>query len=398
VDSLTSDASSPAARAPGELLVLLWREWRTIALTAVVTCVVAIAAFFVLPDDYVSNTVLVPSSETQSRASLALGQLPGGLGGLLGGGGSPGDRLLGAVLKSRTIGDTITRRLVREGFREADVRRVLAKGTRTQRAVDGSVNIQVRAREPRLAARVAGTYGEAANAILARVGRESAQRRRRFIAEQLGTAREQLVESEQRVLEFQQRRSTPDLPEQARRTIDAASQLQREIFAQELEVARLRRLATPGNPELQAAEQRLGAQRAQLRELTANGGGSGQLFVPLREGAALKLAALRLQREFTAEERIFESLTAAAAEAQFATNENTPAVTVLDAAFLPTAPTRSYLPLLLAPLLGAVFGVALVLARDAARRIPWTSDAPAPAGARPGPAPVAGDAASVARA
>lgn len=347
------------------------RGWRTVIGCAVAALAAAVLVTLVTPSRYIAGTVLVPAAEPQSRSSMLLSQLPGGIGGLLGigGGSSSADRLIGALLKSRTLLDSIATRAGRTTAERKEIRRLLDKHTRLQRSADGSISVQVTADDPELAARVANTFPVMLNEAIARVSREAATRRRAFIDDQLRVAREDLVQSEDRMLQFQQRRSTPDLPEQARRTIDAAAELQREIYSAELDVARLRRVATEDNPDLRAAEAALATRRAQLSRLTSSQASTNGVLIPMGQGAELRMAATRLLREFTTDEKIYESLTAALAEAQIAANDNMPVLSVLDAAEPPPAPTLPIVPLVVSPIFGLLLGGALVVARDVAQRM-----------------------------
>jgi uncharacterized protein involved in exopolysaccharide biosynthesis len=347
------------------------RGWRTVLGCAVAALVAAVIVTLVTPSRYVTRTVLVPAAEPQSRNSMLLSQLPGGIGGLLGIGGanSSADRLIGALLKSRTLLDTIAAHVGRTTAEQREIRRLLDKKVRLQRSQDGTVTVDVTADDPQLAARIANAFPVMLNEAIARVSREAATRRRAFIQDQLRVAREDLVQSEERMLQFQQKRSTPDLPEQARRTIDAAAELQTEIYRAELEVAQLRRVATADNPDLRAAEATLAARREQLRRLASSQASANGVLIPMGQGAELRMAATRLLREYATDEKIYESLTAAQAEAQIAANDNMPVLSVLDPAEPPPGPTLPIVPLFVSPIFGLLLGCGLVVVRDAAQRM-----------------------------
>jgi uncharacterized protein involved in exopolysaccharide biosynthesis len=252
--------------------------------------------------------------------------------------------------------------------RAAEVARVLRKGVRTQRNVDGSVVIQVRARDPRLAAEVANAFPPLLNNVLARMTAEGARRKQAFLAEQAREAREQLLRSEDRVMAFERDRGATDLQEQRRQSLSAAATLQSEIYRREAEVARIRRTATGSNPQLRAAEGQLATLREQLRRLT-QGGGSSAVFVPPAQGAELKLASARLLREYNEDAKLYDALASALTEAQINVRDNLPVLTVLDPA-VPGASTRSIrTSLAMGALLGLVLGVAAAFAREGVERL-----------------------------
>ena len=322
-----------------------------------------------LPASFATGTLLIPFGGSQPRTQLGLSQLPSGLGALVGGGPSASERLIGVVLGSRSLADSLVARVARNREQEIEVRRILRKDLRVQRNPDGSINIETRSTDPQLATVVANTFPPLVNGILARVGAEGAMRKQAFLRQQLDTARERLTASQDRLLEFQRKREAPDPSEQARRTIDVAAQLQGSIYQQELVIEQLRRTSTPENPQLRAAEDELAARRAQLRSLTA-GRSDNPVFVGFGAGPELKAASTRLIQDYTQEEGIYQALTAAMAEAQIDANNNLPVLSVLDSALVPTEPARS-LPktFVLSALLGAILGIGAVVFGEAAARL-----------------------------
>ena len=352
-----------------DLAAVVLRRWRVVALVALAVTLAGAASALLLPKYFVSSTRLVPFSAAQSRTQLSLGQLPGGMASLFGGAAAGGSQLVAAVLDSRTLSDSVLARVARgDPARTARVAEILGEGVRVARGADGSVLVQVRARDPRLAAEIANAYPPLVNALLARLNAEGATKKGSFLEAQVATAREKLLRSEERLMNFQRERGAPNVEEQASRTLGAAADLQRAIYDQELEVARLRRTATPDNPRLRQALDELAARRGQLRRLTAGGGGAS-VFVPVGEGAELKLASARLLRDLARDEQVYQSLTAALAEAQIDANNNLPVLSVLDPA-LPGGPVRSLKrTLALAAALGLLLGLVVAFAVEGVARL-----------------------------
>jgi uncharacterized protein involved in exopolysaccharide biosynthesis len=324
----------------------------------------------------------------QGGGGAGLGQLPAGLGGLIGIGGNPQNQMLASVIKSRALRKRVAE-MEGDTTPEGELAEVLARGVGIEkRQDDGSVVVSVTSRDPELAARLANHFPSAINDVMGRMATEAAQRKQNFLERQVQAAREQLAASEEQVLRFQQTRNLGEPQEQANRTVEAAAALQDRISRQELEVARIRRTATANNPQLRVAEAQLGQLRGQLSQLT-RGSGNNPIFVPLKEGPELRVATTRLQRRFKEHEQLYAALTTALAQARIDANNNLPVVTVMDAAAVPTSPSRSRVKLLvLATILGLMGGGALALA------LGWlahTHRAPAPpAGGRIGGAAVHG--------
>jgi tyrosine-protein kinase Etk/Wzc len=345
-----------------DLGAVVLRRWRTVVGTVVAVMLLATIIKLALPEIYTARTVLIPpQDQSAGRAQLIASQLAG-LSGFVGGS-SSSHRLLGAVLKSRSLADSLVDHFTAAGEenaeQESEIRKILAESTELESSSDGSLIIKVGAEDPERAARIANALPQLANRMVAQIGAQAAMRKQQFLENQLVSARRKLEESEQELIKFQEARDAPELQDQARRTLDAAADLQQQIIQQEIEVAQLRRAVTPGNPQLQAAVAELSARREQLRRLTSGDRGGSQLFLSLGESPELKVASTRLLREYTKNEQIYVSLTAALAQAQIDVNNNLPIVTVLDPAIVPTSPYGVGMGMILgvAAILGLVAGL-----------------------------------------
>lgn len=338
------DFAPPPRQASTALRVAapLVRGWKRVLGVTLATTMVAALAALVLPKTYVTGTVLVPFAGSASRSSIALSGLPAGVAGLIGGGiggASPAERILGPVLGSRALSDSIIRRVGRDAKEQQVVAEVLHDGVRVARNPDGSMVVQVRAPNGELAARIANAYPATVNRILSIVSTEGALTKQAFLRTELDTAEARLTISEQRYIEFAQRRAAPAPEQQAQRSIDAAATLQQGIFEQEIAIAQLRRTATPDNPDLRAAEALLVSRRAQLQQLTSGAQRRSSVFIPVEQGAELRVASTRVERQYQQDERVYASLTAALEDAQIDASNSLPVLSVLDAALVPDRPT-----------------------------------------------------------
>lgn len=349
-----------------QLLAVLLERWKLITACAVVAALLGVGLALLQKPRYTARIVLVPPASGSTLPFLgAAANLPlAGLSSRLGGGGN-NQNLVAAILKSGSLQDSIVSRLRGPGALDDPqdpVRRVVKATTIRTSDTDRSVSIRVTDTDPRMAARVASLYGEVINSIATRVTVQTAQAKRKAVEQQLTFARADLERSEENLLRFERARGAPVIDEQARQTFAAAADLQRQIVGQELTVSRLRRVATPDNPQLRAAESELGALRGQLQRLRA-GGGAGAGLLNANTLPDVKLEAGRLLREFTKDEQVYLSLTASLAEAQVSVNENLAVMTVLDAPRVPRRPSgpSKALYLIAGGMLGLVTGIALAL-------------------------------------
>lgn len=346
-------------------LEVLLRYRKQILVTAAAMMLGALAFALLRPRTYTARVMLFISSSQSDMRSAFGGQLPPGLPSFALGVSNPNTKLVGVVLNSQSLADSVQRRAGR------------AQERRIRNEQDGSITIEILHRDPERAARIANAYPDLINALVLKVGLDNAVRKQDFLESQLVSARERLELSEQQMVQFQRGRDAPEPEEQGRRTIEAAAQLQQRIAEKEIEVSQLRRALTPDNPELRSAEAELTAWRAQLRRLTSGGG--GQVFLPLSESAELKATATRILREYGKNEQIYLTLTANLAQTQIDAKNSLPVVSVIDPASPPTRPTGAgvVVTVLAAAVLGVILGVFGALLREylqAARREPRNAD------------------------
>lgn len=348
---------------------VLLHRWRTLVVCTVLAALAGVAIVKLSPPVYSTQTVLVPSPESSDRSSM-MSQLPSFVTARIGGA-SVGQKLVAGILNSRTLRDSVTARVSAslEGADPAEVTRVLAEGTRRKvNSTDGSIIIEVDARDPRMAAAIAGQFPGLINQFATQLAVEAAAAKRTVLENQLVEARARLASSEQRLLEFQRSSGTADVPEQARQGIQAASALQQQILGKEVEVAQLRRTLAPGHPRLRAGESELATMRGQLARVT--GGGAAGIYPGARQLPNLRAQAAGVLREYETDERVYVALSAELANAQINVREDMTVVSVLDPPFVPEHP-RGSLPRVLAAslMLGLVLGVIVAFVREYMARV-----------------------------
>ncbi len=346
------------------LLAIPLRHWRIVALATGAAVVVALLIVVLRPPRYLVETLLVPSSTPNSGVGgqLLSDQLPPAF---LNAAGSASEdrRLIGAVLRSRTLRDSVVSRLgftpYEDSAGEAEVRRVLQRHTTLENNTDGTVVVRVRDTDRDRATRIGEAFPPLINGILAEMVADASRQRQEFLQTQLLLAHQQLEDSEHELLAFQQTQDAPEIQEQARQTLQAAAALQAEILTQQILVSQLRRTLTPDHPELRAAVLELQERESQLARLTRGPGLGGSAFPSLGESAGLRVDYTRLLRDYTRDEQVYLSLARALGEAQISANSSLPVLSVLDPAVEPRGPSGMPAAMVLgmAALLGLVIGV-----------------------------------------
>jgi tyrosine-protein kinase Etk/Wzc len=362
IDDLAESAGVAALAL--SLVGLLLRDWKLVIGTALVCVLAAAAAATLLPRSYTAVTVMVETDQggetgLQALAARAAGDIPM----LSIGRGNPNARLVGAVLASRALRDSVESRI------ERPPRRVKSVHDPRQ----GSIRIEVSDRDPVRAARIANVYPVAINAIVAGIGTQSTRTKQEFLQQRLATARGPLQAAEERLADFRRRTNAPEWRQQAFEAVSAAAELQRLIAAKEVELSQIRRVATPENPQLRAAVDELAALRGQLRQLVSGTG--GEVFPSLRETPDLQTDAARLMREFTEAQQVYTALQIATAEGQISTAD-LPVLSVLDVATTPEKPSgpSTAVILVFAAILGLMLGGTIVVGRQVAMRLRATPE------------------------
>lgn len=372
-DGARVEANGSGAITLLSVVAIFVRRWRTVALVTLAGLLLAAAFVALRPRIYAAEVTVVPA-QRKGAGNALLAQMPAGLAGLTGGAAPPNEKLITSIMHSRAVRDSIYVRLMGPPRDPADLALFsaqLRRATEIQLTTSGAYSIAVRDRDPVRAAVIANLYPGVINSIAAHLGRQSIELRRQFLEEQLQQARERLVSSEERLLAFQRDAAAPEIQEQARRTVEAASELQTQIMRKEVELAQLRRTSTETNPLVTAARSELAALRAQLGRFTSGNAGGGNVFLPLRESPELKVGSVRMLREFTKDEQVYLALTASLAETQMDVDTNLPVVGVLDSAVTPERPSGVPAPIVIALVTWLAFlaGLGLALLLEYAYRL-----------------------------
>jgi uncharacterized protein involved in exopolysaccharide biosynthesis len=351
------------------LLAAVVRRWRAVALMVALAVGSALLVIIFDPQGFAARTVLVPSVDNSaSRAQLLASRLPAGFSDLIAGTGS-NEKLIGAVLRSRTLRDSVISRMGEVPYsrtpEEIRLRRILSR-TRVRTTPEGAFVVQVRDSDAERSARLANLIPGAANQLLSEIVLHSADLKSAFLEGQVSLAQARLDESQKALVDFQQTQGAPEIGEQGRQTVEAAAELQKAVMDQEVLVAQYRRIATPDNPRLRAEEAELISLRGQLNRLTSGLPADEEFFLPLRGTPELRAGAARVIREYTRNEEIYLALTAALAEAQMDARNNLPVISVLDAAIVPLRPAgpSPVVQLAIAVLLGLFAGIVVALLRE----------------------------------
>jgi len=300
-----------------DYLYLLARRWKFIVANLFGVCAVAAVISLLLPEWYRATTVILPPKEEKK------GEFAGFAGALaklpipvirLGEKGSPADIFMG-ILKSRTVLDSVVSRFNLMKAYDVDTKeeaiRNLEENTTVRKTDEGLISVSVIDKSPQRAADMANAYIEFLDTINRKLGIEWERDRLKFIQEQYDRSVKVLLAAQDSLKTFQTRYYTISLTEQAKATIEAAAELQKEIMGLRISLWSKEASMGPTHPEVEMTKKRIKFREKQLAALISEGSsnpGDSRLFLPLDEIPELQARFFRLHMEVEIQRAIVEFL------------------------------------------------------------------------------------------
>jgi tyrosine-protein kinase Etk/Wzc len=368
-------------------VIVKWRKlivWNTVGL--------GIFAFLVslaLPNRYVAKAVLLPPEETQDVLTMGYGLSAlmggggkiGGLGGFTKTLGLPGTTTLsdmfGAILKSRTVGESVIEsedlihyyKFDRPGLFSLSIpwarfvandpdlhkRKVveaamkqLGTATKVDISLEGIITVAVEDKSPRKASEIANAYVAELDHFNKEINVSQAKNTRIFIEGRLAEAQKTVDKAENELREFQERNKTVSLTEETKAAIEGVAKLKAEIISREVQLGVLRGYATEENPQVVQLKSEIASLRSQMKSIeegkagvsTANLGYGAGFSVPFSRLPAVGMELARLMRDVKIQETLLGLLMEQNERAKINEARDTPTVRVLDKAIPPVKKSR----------------------------------------------------------
>lgn len=298
-----------------DLLITIARRKNFILKFVLGAAVLTTITVFLVPNQYTSETLVVPPSQSPSMATALMSQLGGGaLASLTGnslGIKNPGDMYV-TLFRSRTVEDAVIGRFgLMSRYKErrmSDARKEFEKRATVNLGVkDGLIRISVRDRDPRFAADIANGYVEELRKFSATLAVTEASQRRLFFQQQLQDAKDSLSIAEVAMKNTQQTTGVLQIDSQAKVLIESAASLRAQIVAKQVQLQAMRSFATEENPELVTVKQQLSALETQLSRLGGAGeDSSSDLMVPKGKIPQAGMEYIRKYRDVKYYEAIYE--------------------------------------------------------------------------------------------
>ena len=329
------------------IAILLKRRWLIISITLGAAMAATIISLHMTPI-YRAETKIFPPLQ-RDVPGIAEFLARGGAGGMALGGPLPREvpnELYIELLKSRPVLDPIIdgfglMELYETKSRE-DVRKRLLGSLKTEDdRRSGIITIGVEDEDPERAAALANAFVEELKSLNRGLAITEASQRRLFFEEQLKGAKDALIKSEETVRGFQEKTGAIRIDEQARALIEGIARLRAEIATNEVGLKVMHTYATPQNPDLQRAEEKLKGLKVELSKLEAKGGGqSPDPLMPAGKIPAVSTEHMRKLREFKYSEALYKILLKQYEAAKFDEAKDFAAVQVVEEAIPPEKKVR----------------------------------------------------------
>jgi uncharacterized protein involved in exopolysaccharide biosynthesis len=226
----------------------------------------------------------------------------------------------------------------------------------------GLIDLRVRDRNPRMAARIAETYISSLDSLNHILEFTRAGNTMKFISSQLEQYRRKLRGLREEIAGFQRRNGVADFSEQTEGAIEVAVELKLRQVLAGIELELLREYSSEKTVALRSKRAEYEKLTGKLREIMEEGEDSS-IFIPLEKLPHLKQEYASMTRDLEVAERVYSFLLERYQESGIARARTTPSVQVVSYPNVPEKPSGipGYLVVILTAAAGAAWVSLLIL-------------------------------------
>lgn len=294
-----------------ELLRVVVRNLPLIVKITTAAVVLSVIYSLTLKNVYTAKaTLLPPQKDSGGGAASLLASMGGGLAGLAGGLGGSADLYLG-ILKSRTLTDSVIKRLdLNTVFKSPNVdstRAALQGMVKFQAGKDGIITITADHTDPVKAALLANTFIDELQKKSLQLNLTKAGTERSFLEKRLIVVKQDLKIAEEEMKSFQEKNKTIKADSQAAAAIEGIARLRAEIVSKEVQLAALRNSMTDESAEVRTMLAGMSKLKGQLNSMSGSGGGG--VIPSIGNAPSIGVEYIRRLRELKTQEALYEQLT-----------------------------------------------------------------------------------------
>jgi tyrosine-protein kinase Etk/Wzc len=320
-----------------KLLGLIWQWRRFLIVNMLIVAVLAAGVSLLMPNVYRAGaTILPPTGEVHGISSQlieALGSM-GPVGFATSVMQPSNSDLLATVLRSRRLADRIIASQDLVSYYEVETvpkaRRVLVAALSITVDADGLVQIRCTDKNPAKAAAIVEAALAALDSINLSLSNGAAAATRRFVESRLTTVEGELQRAEDDLRRFQQQTGSIALEEQLKVLVQGLALMRVDRMKQEMQLSLLEEQLGSDHRRVQALRERIAGIDRQIEAAEASSDSAATLTTGNAPDLALK--SLRLIRQVTVYDQIYQFLKQAAEQAKIDEMRNTPTFTILDPA------------------------------------------------------------------
>lgn len=362
---------------------IIYKYRKMIGSIAGVIFFLSIVTSLLLPKMYMATTSILPPHDQSPGVTSLLTKSESMLESMAGNlfGKSSPTALYVGILKSRSVADVLIEKFklkelyklkyIEDVYKQLQKRSVISTDRKRQ-----IISVSVNDRDPNRAAGMANTYIEALDQINRKINITEGKRKRVFLQERLKEVAADLESAETALKIFQERFNLVSIEEQAKVSIETASQIKGQIIAAQTELNVLKQFGTEKQIEAIMLKTKIEELNKQLMKIEVGKGGQvrpekpsqngseNNFYIPFEELPELSMQLMRLTREAKIQEKVFEILTAQFEMAQIEEVKDVDTIQVLDVAVAPQkkiSPNRSVI-VLISTVVGIFFSVFIAYA------------------------------------
>ncbi|MEO8551567.1 MAG: Wzz/FepE/Etk N-terminal domain-containing protein [Kofleriaceae bacterium] len=316
-----------------DLVVVLARRWKTLAITVALGAAAATAYALLATEWYAATLTVVPSQRSQDIAAMSLAAKLPGLESF-----STDVQRIQAVLASNSVADEVIRKFqLQDHYGTAHLEQAReALHAHCQIGVDRKSSVvwlTCEDPEPQRAMDMARSFGEIGNKVFGRVSVSSAREERAFLEGQVAKTRHDVDEASKKLREFQEQHKVIDLPEQSRAVISAMAQIKGEMVSKQIELSYLSGFSGRGESNVVQLQQQIAVMEGKLKQMEDSQAAffPGAMTVP-----QLRFELEQLMREQKIQETVFGLMTQRFEMARVDEARDTSSFQILDSPTLPT--------------------------------------------------------------
>ncbi len=320
------------------LIVLAKQKWFIVIFTVSVTLITAVYSLM-LPEVFKAETKLLPPGKS-NKTSLLMREIGGMIGINQNSGKISDPSSIVGILSSRTIYDRIIDKFdlmdIFEAIYMEDAREILSGYVQLNNdKFSGIITITVYNKDPKLAADLANGFVEELKNLMQTIAITEASQRRLFFEEELKKAKENLIASEDAMVEFQEKTGALRVEDQTKAVIKSMAEIRAQIATKEVELKVMKTYSTLNNPDFQMSLEALKGLKHELNKLEEKGDISPNPLLTTGMLPVVGTDYIRKLRDLKFNETLFE-LMAKQYEAARIDEANDPAIIqVLDKAIPP---------------------------------------------------------------